>query len=98
MQKIMFDTDKKLFSEYLVGCFQNYRANISDAMVEEWFSGKLFGFPLLVVKRAFNKYGEDCKNKYPPQRAQIIQLCYKETSQEINESNNSIGCNENVWR
>ena len=92
MQKIMVNTDKKLFSEYLIGCFQNYRANISDAMVEEWFSGKLFGFPLFVIKSAFNHYSEDCKNKYPPQRAQIIQLCYQHTSEKINESKMKIGC------
>lgn len=76
----------------MMSCFQNYRANIEPAMIDDWFESKLFGFPFLIVKKAFSNYTDDYKNKFPPQRGQIIQVAYQLVSGERILSGEKNGC------
>lgn len=70
----MITTDYADFAKTMISCFQNYRANISEEMVREWFDSKLKSFPFFSIKKAFNDYVDNYKNKFPPTRGAIIQL------------------------
>jgi len=88
----MITTDKKSFAVAMISCFQNYRANIAPEMIEDWFKSKLFGFPFFVVEKAFSEYVDNYKNKFPPQRGQIILLAYQIISGKKLEEVQKDGC------
>jgi len=88
----MITTDKKDFARAMIACFQNYRANIAPEMIDDWFKSKLFGFPFFTVEKAFSHYVDDYKNKFPPQRGQIIKIAYSLISGERVEESQKNGC------
>lgn len=88
----MISTDKSDFAKAMISCFQNYRANVATEMIDEWFESKLFGFQLFNVRKAFANYVDDYKNKFPPQRGQIIQLAYSSLTGELVKDQKLAGC------
>lgn len=86
----MISTDKKDFSDSMISCFQNYRANISKQLIDEWFE-ELMGFSFFHVRQAFRKYTNE-NEKYPPTRAAIINLAKKNTIFKLDEDSKNLGC------
>lgn len=86
----MIISDKKDFSDVMIRCFQNYRANISKDMIDEWFE-ELKQFPFFNIKKAFTKYTNEVE-KFPPTRATIIKFSKMQFGIEKEEYRNQLGC------
>jgi len=79
----MLSTDREIFSETMINCFQNFRAAISSALVNEWFE-ELQEFDFFHIRNAFKTYVRE-NEKFPPTLATIIRLS-KKTKFEKNEN------------
>jgi len=79
----MLSTDKIDFSKTMISCFQNFRANISQEIVCEWFD-ELKSYEFFHVQNAFRHYVNE-NDKYPPSRGSIIKILRKNLS-NLNEN------------
>ena len=86
----MIITDREDFADSMIRCFQNYRANISKEMVDEWFK-ELKQYPLYNIKKAFAKYINE-EEKFPPTRATIIKFAKMQFGIDKAESKSELGC------
>jgi len=86
----MLATDKTEFSSIMINCFQNFRAAISTAMVNEWFE-ELKGFDYFHIRNAFRTYTNE-NEKYAPTRAAIINLAKKNANKLHYEKMNVDRC------
>lgn len=86
----MLPSDHVDFSKIMINCFQNFRAAISTAMVDEWFD-ELKGFDFFHIGHAFRKYTNE-NERYAPTRAAIINLAKKNATKLQSDKNNSEKC------
>src|ERR1700689_4679559 len=86
----MLISDKADFAIAMTNCFQNFRANISKEMIDEWFN-ELKGIPLFNIRKSFSKYTNEVE-KFPPTRATIIKFSKIQFGVDKENLKNEMGC------